>query len=297
MKDLDEGMSLGLDAVAVSFVSGREDIERVRSRIEKTGRKVPIIAKIERSGAVERQAEIIESADAIMVARGDLGLEYPLEKLPGIQKRLIRDCNRAAKPVIVATQMLLSMVNNPQPTRAETTDVANAVLDGADCLMLSEETAVGGYPVETVEYMNKISRQAEEIFFSDRKSPIEPADRADPAWFLAYAACRLAENSGAAGIVAHTESGSTAELISACRPRTPLIGLTPEEHVLHLLAFSWGVTPEQTQEQLDDHLRRAENFVDSASLFNTGENVVLTAGQPKRGHKRTGTNVLKIYHK
>jgi pyruvate kinase len=297
MADLDDGMALGLDAVAVSFVSGAEDVRRVKKRIEESGRKAPVVAKIERSGAVERSAEIIEASDAVMVARGDLGLEYPLERLPGIQKELIRACNQVAKPVIVATQMLLSMVKNPQPTRAETTDVANAVLDGADCLMLSEETAVGEYPAESVSFMAKIAAEAEKIASAGRSGPLEPPDSNDPAWYLAYAACRLAENCNAAAVIAHTESGSTARLIAACRPDTPIIGLTPEEHVLHLLAFSRGVAPERTDKRFEDHLRRAENFVDAASLFNPGENVIITAGQPKHGRERTGTNVVKIYRK
>jgi len=297
LADVDEGMALGLDAVAVSFVSGPEDILRVRERIEASGRKAPVIAKIERSGAVELAGAIIDAADAIMVARGDLGLEYPLEKLPGIQKRLIRACNRKAKPVIVATQMLLSMVKNPRPTRAETTDVANAVHDGADCLMLSEETAVGDYPVQCVGYMRKIAAEAEATMLAERNGPLEPENRMDPAWFLAYAACRLAVNCGSGGLVAHTESGSTARLLAACRPNAPIVGLTPEEHVLHLLAFSWGVLPERTDDIHPDHLRRAEQFVDAASLFNSGDNVVLTAGQPKEGMKRSNTNVVKIYQR
>jgi pyruvate kinase len=162
-KDLRDGLHLGVDAVALSFVQGARDILEAKSIIRAEGRDVPVVAKLERQNAVQNLAEILAVTDIIMVARGDLGVECPLEQLPGLQKRIIKACNKAAKPVIVATQMLLSMVGNPTPTRAETTDVANAVLDGADCVMLSEETAMGNYPVEAVAFMGEIAANAEEL--------------------------------------------------------------------------------------------------------------------------------------
>ena len=162
-KDLVDGLALGVDAVALSFVQSPEDIREAKSIIRShSDRDIPVIAKLERRNAVDRLDAILKEVDIVMVARGDLGIECPLPELPAMQKRIIRACNRAAKPVIVATQMLLSMVSSPSPTRAETTDVANAVLDGADCVMLSEETAMGNYPVETVQFMSEIASKAEE---------------------------------------------------------------------------------------------------------------------------------------
>ena len=177
-QDLIDGLKLGIDAVALSFVQGPEDIASAKAIIDKHGRWVPVIAKLERQIAVERLQDILNIADGIMVARGDLGLECPLSSLPTLQKRIIKACNQAAKPVIVATQMLLSMLTNPMPTRAETTDIANAILDGADCLMLSEETAIGRYPVQAVEYMREIALEAEELYFEQKTEIIGQIGRA-----------------------------------------------------------------------------------------------------------------------
>lgn len=169
-KDLVDGLALGVDAVALSFVQSPEDIREAKSIIRShSDRDIPVIAKLERRNAVDRLDAILKEVDIVMVARGDLGIECPLPELPAMQKRIIRACNRAAKPVIVATQMLLSMVSSPSPTRAETTDVANAVLDGADCVMLSEETAMGNYPVETVQFMSEIASKAEELMAETRR--------------------------------------------------------------------------------------------------------------------------------
>ncbi|RQD67959.1 pyruvate kinase [Desulfonatronovibrio magnus] len=295
-KDLAEGLDLGIDAVALSFVQGPEDIAEAKDIIEEKGKWIPVVAKLEREIALKRLDEIIDICDVVMVARGDLGLECPLPSLPTLQKRIISACNEAAKPVIVATQMLLSMVHNPMPTRAETTDVANAVLDGADCLMLSEETAIGNYPVESVSYMREISSEAEKLFFEKKISPVEPA-RTGGESFLAYAACLMADKVKAKALVAHTDSGFTARLISSCRPRQNIYGLSPNCNMQKYMNFSWGVTSVDIPEEPHDHLQRTENFAESFSDFASGDRIVITAGHPKTGQERSLTNLLKIYRK
>jgi pyruvate kinase len=295
--DLEGGLALGVDVVAVSYVQRAEDIVRLRSVMERCGRVLPIVAKLERANAIGDLARIIEHSDALMVARGDLGLECPMAELPGLQKRVIRACNRAAKPVIVATQMLLSMVGGPMPTRAETTDVANAVLDGADCLMLSEETAIGRYPVEAVAAMAEIASRAEDYAFELAPGPRPPADEDHPARFLAYAACLLAGRSAAKALVVHTDSGASARIASSCRPRQPILALAADVSVRRFLNFSWGVSPHPVARNVADHLERAESFVEESGWFAAGERAVITAGQPKAGEHRTLTNVVKIYEK
>ena len=282
-KDLVDGLALGVDAVALSFVQSPEDIREAKSIIRShSDRDIPVIAKLERRNAVDRLDAILKEVDIVMVARGDLGIECPLPELPAMQKRIIRACNRAAKPVIVATQMLLSMVSSPSPTRAETTDVANAVLDGADCVMLSEETAMGNYPVETVQFMSEIASKAEELM----------------AEFLAYAACLLAQKANAKSIVAHSLSGTSARLLSARRPVQTIHALTPDVTSLKALNFSWGVLPHQVGNDDVGHLARAERFIASSSLFGLGEDVVITARQSTSSSPQPrGTNLVKIYRK
>ena len=295
-QDLIDGLKLGIDAVALSFVHGPEDIASAKAIIDKHGRKVPVIAKLERQIAVERLQDILSIADGIMVARGDLGLECPLASLPTLQKRIIKACNQAAKPVIVATQMLLSMVTNPMPSRAETTDIANAILDGADCLMLSEETAIGRYPVQAVEYMREIALEAENLYFEQRNEHIQPEQKGAEN-FLAYGACELAEKISARALVAHTNSGSTARLISACRPSRPIFALTPFSDVLKYMNFSWGVHPIKIDDEPRDHLQRTQNFVEQSKDFKSGDKLVIMAGHPKPGQDSSPTNLLKIYCK
>jgi pyruvate kinase len=295
-KDLIDGLKLGVDAVALSYVQTPEDILEARAIINSQGRNVPICAKLERQNAVDHLDDILAVTDIVMVARGDLGIECPLPQLPTMQKRIIAACNKACKPVIVATQMLLSMVNNPGPTRAETTDVANAVLDGADCLMLSEETAMGNYPVEAVAFMSRISGEAESLLMerislSGHEQPSATPD------FLSYSACLLAERTKAEAIVAHSVSGSAGRSLAAQRPRQPIFVLTSDHTVLRYLNFSWGVTPYLAEESMSGHLERAEFFIDNNSRFNTGDRVVITAGQPRPGEAPKGTNLVKIYTK
>lgn len=295
-KDLIEGLDLGIDAVALSYVQTQQDIRDAKTIIRAKGKNVPVVAKLERRNAVDRLDAIIAEADIIMVARGDLGVECSLAELPAMQKRIIRACNKAAKPVIVATQMLLSMVSSPAPTRAETTDVANAVLDGADCVMLSEETAMGSFPVETVTYMGEISSRAEE-YMAERQDPVLPPMEGDTAEFLAYAAVMLAEKTHATGIVAHTMSGHAARLLSSRKPQAPVFGVTSEEATLRYLNFSWGVEPCKLPENNDRHLVRAERFVEESSRFAPGDDVIITASQNHSNTVVRGANLVKVYRK
>lgn len=295
-KNLRDGLELGVDAVALSYVQSAKDILQARKIIKETGRNIPIIAKLERALAIDRLDEILAAADMVMVARGDLGVECPLEDLPATQKHIIRACNQAAKPVIVATQMLLSMVRSPKPTRAEVTDVANAVLDGADCLMLSEETAVGAYPAECVRYMGKIASNAEGLLFSD-DFLIKPMEHHGVPDFLAYCACLLAEKSNAHALVAHSSSGATARLLSVRQPRHPIYALTPCREVMHALNFCWGVRPCLVPDQNLRQLERVENFIENNHLFAKDQAFVITAGQPKQEKGSSPTNLVKIYIK
>ncbi len=297
-KDLAQGLILGIDAVAISYVQTPEDVIETKNIILAAGKSIPVVVKLERQGAVDRLDEILREADIVMVARGDLGVECPLPMLPSIQKQIIRACNKAAKPVIVATQMLLSMMNSPAPTRAETTDVANAVLDGADCVMLSEETAMGNYPVETVSYMREITKQAEALI-EQRHKLKEPASEKGIAEFLAYSACLLAQKSNAVAIVSHSMSGSSARQLAACRPPQQVYGLTPEKEALKALNFSWGVTPIYiaNPQAETSHTGRCENFILSNALFHNDERIVITAGQPQKGGRPRGTNLVKVFWK
>ena len=295
-KDLCDGLKIGVDAVALSYVQTPEDILEAKAIIRKHGRNVPVVAKLERQTAVDRLDAILSVADAVMVARGDLGVECPLPELPAMQKRIIKACNQASKPVIVATQMLLSMVNNPSPTRAETTDVANAVLDGADCLMLSEETAMGNYPVETVQFMARIIKEAE-VLLLERYFSLEPPREKGTADFLAYSACLLADKTEAQAIITHSLTGSSARLVSARQPRQPIYALTPDPETLHALNFTWGVRPWLADQDIDSHLERAEKFIDDHPLFYTGRAFIITAGQVRVNQRSAGTNLIKIYVK
>jgi len=306
-KDLHEGLDVGIDAVALSFVQTREDIQDLKDEIEKHGAWIPVVAKLERTNAYENLDAITDLADVVMVARGDLGLEAPLTELPVIQKRIIRACRHAQKASIVATQMMLSMVNNPMPTRAEITDVANAILDGADCVMLSEETAIGKYPVETVKMISGIAESAEQYYLERVQGPFAPKKERNPAKYLAYAATLLADNLDSRGLVCHSTSGATARLISSRRPGQRIYALTPDSRVIKHLNFFFGVEPAKVDPSVTSHLERAENFIEGSPLIRQGDSVVITSGQPTPGQLRechnepcpgdTRTNQIKIYYK
>jgi pyruvate kinase len=291
------GLDIGIDCFALSFVQHRSDIEDLQQEIRDHGARVPIIAKLERANAVRDLDSILEAADGIMVARGDLGLECPLPSLPVIQKRIIRACRHAQKPCIVATQMLLSMCQNPLPTRAETTDVANAILDGTDCVMLSEETAVGNYPLEAVRFIEEIAAEAEAYLLERLEGPYRPKKEKNPAKYLAYSASLLAENTESVALVCHSTTGSTATLLSSRRPAQPIFALTPDMHTIRLLNFYWGVRPRTSDNTIPNHLDRVERFVQESSEFQPGDRVIITSGQPTPGQQERHTNQIKVYTK
>jgi len=296
--DLAAGLIMGVDAVALSYVQTADDVIEARNIILVSGKNIPIVVKMERQGAVDNLDSILAEADIIMVARGDLGVECPLPKLPGIQKMIIEACNKASKPVIVATQMLLSMLNSPAPTRAETTDVANAVLDGADCVMLSEETAMGNFPIETVKYMRRITTEAEKLLLSKKELHI-PDKSKGLQEYLAYSACLLANQAKAKAIVSHSMSGSSARLIASRRPSQTIYALTPELESVKTLNFCWGVVPiyVNSEQSKLGHLERIEKFIEEHKDFMTDERVVITAGQPRKGAQSRGTNLINIFWK
>ncbi len=282
--DLRFGLEHEVDYVAMSFVRSAGDIETVRRHMRRCGGSAPVIAKIEKHEALDDIDAIVEAADGLMVARGDLGVEIPLERIPRIQKDLIRKSREAGKPVITATQMLRSMVDAPRPTRAEVTDVANAILDGTDAVMLSEETAAGRYPVEAVVMMARIAREAERIPPScdgPRPEGLGPVPGSLPG-AVACAAARLAADVGAAVIVTFTRSGSTARLVSRSRPRIPILAHTPEERTRRRLALSWGVLPVlgESLANTDEMVAAALKAAKRAGLVKTGQTVVITAGVP-----------------
>lgn len=296
-RDLAEGLEAGLDAFALSFVQRKEDMEDLHEALAKHNRTVPVVAKLERQQAIASLDEILARADAVMVARGDLGLEAPITTLPIIQKQILKACRKASKAAIVATQMLLSMVKNPVPTRAEATDVANAMLDGADCVMLSEETAAGEHPVAAVKFMAEVAEHAEAYYLERMKAPYFPAEESGAAKYLAYSAALLAKNSHAKAIVCHSQSGSTARLICSRRPAHMVYALSPEDDVMRYMNFFWGVKPVRTTHDERSHVARAEDFVQQSNDFQSGDRVVITSGQPTPGQKSTSTNEIKIYTK
>ena len=289
-----------MDAVAISFVQTVEDVHQIKALLHSYGRDdIPVVAKLERqNAAVENLDAIVAATDIVMVARGDLGVECPMPELPALQKHIIHTCNRAGKPVIVATQMLLSMVNTPVPTRAEVTDVANAVLDGADCVMLSDETAAGSYPIEAVRYMRKITDEAEKYLLATRRLE-PPKDETDTSRFLAYTACLLAKTENACAIVAHSVTGGAARMLAECRPGQTIYALTSNSVVEHALNFVWGVQHYfiPVSDSSISHLRRVQNFIATSSKFPMGQDVVITAGEYAPGEQKRRTNLVKIYHK
>ena len=293
-EDLRFGLAQGVDFVALSYVRAPEDVNQAREFIRRQGADTPIIAKIEKHEALGRLEEILAAADGLMVARGDLGVEVPLEQVPMIQKRIIAAANRVGKPVITATQMLLSMVDHSRPSRAEATDVANAILDGSDAVMLSEETAAGHYPVEAVEFLDRVSRATEADFpyTAWLRSRAAEGRREIPA-AVSYAACEMALDLEAAAILTHTDGGGTARLISRFRPRNRIIAFTSRVETWRRLCLSWGVLPLLTPDtqDIDEMLKMAEEVTVAAGLLHSGDRVIITAGTPI-GTRGT-TNLIK----
>ena len=278
--DLEFALGLGVDWVALSFVRSPGDIDLVHAVMDRVGQRAPVIAKVEKPEAVDDIEAVVEAFDGIMVARGDLGVEMPLERVPLVQKRAVQRCREKAKPVIVATQMLDSMIANPRPTRAEVSDVANAVLDGADAVMLSGETSVGAYPIETVETMARIIEEAE----SDR-SGLVPAlrevDRTQPA-LLSQAALTVGDGLDAKAVVAFTLSGNTVRRLARLHPSEPLVALTPDRAVRDQLALSWGTTPVLVPdvESAEDMVQVVDETLLAMDGFTRGDVVVIVAGAP-----------------
>ena len=280
------GLDMEIDFVALSFVRSREDVEQARRIMDDHGRRVPIIAKIEKHEALDNLEEIVEGVDGLMVARGDLAVEIPLWEVPQVQKRVIQAANSAAKPVITATQMLLSMVDSPRPARAETSDVANALYDGTDAVMLSEETAIGNYPVETVEVMAKICIATEkDLCRSESYRPL-PADRRHLVPdTVAAAACMLARHLQATAIVVPTRTGSTANKVGSCRPSQPIVAIGTDPESVDRMTLVWGVVPIYGEELLthESMLMEAERRAEAAGLVKNGDVLVITAGFPVGG--------------
>ncbi|MGQ9753379.1 MAG: pyruvate kinase [Thermaceae bacterium] len=297
-KDVDDlalGAELGVDWVAVSFVRSRDDLLLARHYLARFGSRARLMAKVEKPSAVARFDEILEEADGIMVARGDLGVEMPLEEVPIIQKRLILKAIAAGKPVVTATQMLESMVQNPFPTRAEASDVANAIFDGTDAVMLSAETATGSYPVEAVVMMRRIAEAVEgSPEFFHRLSVLRPAPTPTTQDAIAQAASEIVEAVDAKAIVVFTATGSSARRIARTRPRVPVLALTPDPDVRNQLALVWGVYPHLARDPVDtdDMVRIALQEVKALGLAKVGDRVVIEAGVPF-GVRGT-TNLLRV---
>jgi len=294
-EDLIFALSQKPDYLALSFVTEAEDIVGVRKLMREKYTEIPIIAKIERGEAVKNLDSILANADGIMVARGDLGVDIPLEKVPLVQKEIIRKCNQAGKPVITATEMLESMVKSTRPTRAEASDVTNAIFDGTDATMLSEETSIGKNPVQSVVIMDRIARETE------KKLPYEIALSEKKIWFeqrteelISYNACVTAHNLGARAIVAFTKSGSTAGRVSKYRPRTTIVAITPDEAIYRRLILYWGVQPVQiaTPSSVSGLFTTASAITKELGLARPDDLVVITGGIPL-GLEST-TNLLKV---
>ncbi|AGL01851.1 pyruvate kinase [Desulfoscipio gibsoniae] len=295
-RDIIFGIENNFDFVAASFVRRANDILIIRKIIEDNGGQMDIISKIENREAVNKLDEIIEVSDGIMVARGDLGVEIPPEEVPLIQKTIIDKCKQAGKPVITATQMLESMIQNPRPTRAEASDVANAILDGTDAVMLSGETAAGKYPVEAVETMARIAARAEsaikfdELLKNRRRVLSKTVTDA-----ISHATVSTALDLGAAAIITSTESGYTAKMVSKYRPQAPIIAVTPKRTVLRKMALVWGVQPLLVgrTEDTDSMISAAVEVSLAAGLIKAGDLIVITAGVPVGVHGTT--NLVKVH--
>jgi pyruvate kinase len=293
--DLRFGLEQGVDWVAASYVRRVEDLTPLHEIMASAGKRVPVIAKIEKFEAVRNFDSILAAVDGIMVARGDLGVETPFDEVPIVQKHIIRLCNRAGKPVITATQMLESMMQNPRPTRAEAADVANAILDGTDAVMLSGETAAGLFPVEAVRTMSRIALRAEAAFYKvlDFERRLAPPN--DTTQSVARATANIACELNATAILCATTSGATARAVAQYRPRIPIVAVTADQATYHRLALTWGVTP-----LFVDSVSNTDALMEStiaaalrAKMIKHGDTVVLTTGVPV--NQAGTTNLIKVH--
>ena len=292
IQDLEFGVAQGVDIISLSFVRTPEDIQTLKDFLAAKGVDIPVLAKIEKPQAVSNLEEIVNRCDAIMVARGDLGVEMSPEKVPLIQKQIIRLCNQKGIPVITATQMLDSMIRNPRPTRAEASDVANAIIDGTDAVMLSGESAAGDFPVEAVKMLARIATDVEpEIQFVNY-----PPSEIDETHAISEALNVIDKTLDLQCIVALTETGYTAKLAAAERPKAPVVALTVNPQVYHHLNLVWGVRPillEQQGDSLEDILQEMEACLLQRNFASLGDKVLVMGGIP--AHKSRGTNFLKIH--
>ncbi len=293
--DLIFGCEVGVTMIAASFIRKAEDVKAIIKLLDENGgERILICSKIENQEGVDNIDSILEVSDLIMVARGDLGVEIPIENVPAVQKMIIKKCNAAGKPVITATQMLDSMIRNPRPTRAEVSDVANAILDGTDAIMLSGESANGTYPVEAVSTMAKIAETTEKQL--EYKVAVSTAKSHTPAisGVISRAAANAANELKASAVITSTQTGATAKRISQCRPECPIIAVTPDEVVAKQLAFSWGVYPvvADKMESTDEMLEKSVEIAKAHNYVKEGDTVVLSAGVPV--DQVGATNLLKV---
>ena len=295
--DVRFGLALGVDYVALSFVRHADDVKYLRQIMRDAGRIVPIIVKIEKFEAVQNLETILAAADGAMVARGDLGVEMPVEEIAVVQKKIIRACNLLGKPVITATQMLDSMIRNPRPTRAEVTDIANAVLDGTDAVMLSGETAVGAYPFAAVEMMAKIAQSAESYINYERvlveKHELHGRESVTDA--IGEAVATIALDQKAAAIICSTASGGTARIVSKFKPRAPILAATASAEAQRAMMLYWGVIPllGPPVDNTDSMIAQAIQAAQTENYVQTGDVVVVTAGTPVG--VAGSTNMIKVH--
>jgi len=293
--DIEFGIEHQVDFIAASFVRSAQDVIDIRRILELSYADIDIIAKIESQEGVDNLDEIIRVAEGVMVARGDLGVEIPVEEVPLVQKAIIENCSQVGKMVIIATQMLESMINNPRPTRAEVSDVANAIFDGADAIMLSGESAAGKYPVEVVRTMARIASRAEEALpyqeILRKKRPQRTPSVTDA---ISYATCTVAMNLGAAAIITATRTGFTAKMAAKYRPQAHIIAATHEPGIMNKLALVWGVQPVLIKETrgTDELFEESIKTALEGGYIQNGDLIVLTAGIP--AGKSGGTNMLKV---
>ena len=290
IKDINFGINQGVDFIAASFVRRPEDALVIRRILESRNANIDIVAKIENAEGVKRLDDIIKVVDGVMVARGDLGVEIPEEEVPLIQKSIITKCNQAGKPVITATQMLESMINCPRPTRAEASDVANAIIDGSDAIMLSGETAAGKYPVEAVQVMARIAERAEDALDYDQSPQRASSASHTVTDAIAHATCTMATDLKASAIITATKSGFTARMVSKYRPKAPIIAACPGKDICRKLSLVWGVQAVVgcTKNSTDEIIQEAIEKSLEGGLVKNGDLVVLTAGIPRK------TNLIKV---
>ncbi len=292
-RDFKDGLDLGFDYVAISFVRSAADVNELRAITEAARPGLPIVSKVETPSAVEKIDEVVLASDAVMVARGDLGVELPPEQVPVLQKRIIASCRVHRRPVIVATEMLQSMVNTPRPTRAEASDVATAVFEGADAVMLSAESAAGKFPLESCTMMSRIILQAEaSAFYSPPSSPAGPATQKA----IAEAAGVIARDIGAKVVVALTQSGSTAQMISKSRPVAPIVAFSPSEETSRRVALYWGVVPNflNMADSMDQIVAQITKHLKENGWVAAGDRYVMSYGAPIR--QSGTTNAIRVEH-